>query len=47
MEIRIKNKLLNKVESYKYLGVLIDFNFKWNKHIQFIINKTKYLPFVF
>lgn len=46
MEIRITNKILNGVQNYKYSGVIIDFNLKWNKHIEFIINKAKY-PFIF
>ena len=45
--IKINDKLLNRVESHKYLGVIFDYNVKWDKHINSIINKTKYLTYVF
>ena len=41
------NKSVNRVESCKYLGVIFDYNLKWNKHIKLIISKTKYLVYTF
>ena len=43
IDVRIKNKSVNKVESCKYLGVIFDYNLKWNKHFKLIISKTRYL----
>ena len=40
----IKNKI---VESTKYLGLIFDSNMRWNKHIVYVYNKTKYLIFIF
>ena len=47
IHIRIDNKILKRAEHCKYLGVNIDFNIRWNIYIDYIINKTKYLLFVF
>ena len=47
IHITIDNRILKRVEHCKYLGINIDFNMKWNIHIDYIINKTKYLLFVF
>ena len=30
-----------------YLGIIFDFNMKWDAHIQYIINKTEYLIYIF
>jgi Reverse transcriptase (RNA-dependent DNA polymerase) len=45
--VKIKNKILKRVEQYKYLGIIFDFNMKWDSHVQYIISKTKYLTYVF
>lgn len=37
--VKIKDKLLDRVECCKYLGVLIDYNLKWNKHIEYLVNE--------
>ena len=47
LEIKINNESITRVESYKYLGIYFDHNLKWDKHIQWIMNKTKYLVFIF
>lgn len=44
--IRINDELVKRVEYCKYLGVIFDFNLRWNKHIEYVIKKTKYLTFV-
>lgn len=46
-EIKIKNQKLVRVESCKYLGIIFDCNMKWCEHIEHIVNKTKYLVFIF
>lgn len=47
MNIQIANQSIKRVEYCKYLGVIFDFNLRWDKHIEFILNKTKYLLFIF
>ena len=34
-------------KSIKYFGIIFDYNVKWDKHIQYLIKKTKYLVFIF
>ena len=46
-EVKIRDKDLNRVEICKYLGVMFDYNLNWNKHIEYIIKKTKYLLYIF
>lgn len=38
---------IEQVTYYKNLAVIIDNYLRWHKHIEFMINKTKYLVFVF
>lgn len=47
VQIRIYNINLKRVENCKYLGIFIDYKMKWNKHVNHVINKTKYLIYVF
>ena len=47
INIKINNQLINRVNEAKYLGIYFDSNMKWNKHIEYLINKTKYLIFIF
>lgn len=47
IEIKINNKKLNRVETCKYLGVYFDYRMRWESHIEYLINKTKYLVFIF
>ena len=47
IEIEIHKQKIKRVTDYKYLGIIFDFNMKWDKHIQYIINKTKHLIYVF
>lgn len=46
LEIKIEDKYIKKVEHCKYLGLIIDQNLKWDKHIEYVINKTKYLIYI-
>ena len=46
-DIFIDKRKLKRVESCRYLGIIFDCNLKWDKHIDFIIKRTKYLIFVF
>lgn len=45
--IRIYDKQLERVQSHKYLGVIIDLYLKWSYHIQYTVDKIKYLIFSF
>jgi hypothetical protein len=47
INISIRGRQLKRVESHSYLGVLIDYNLRWEQHINKLVNKTKYLIFVF
>ena len=37
---RIQNHVLSTVQHYKYLGVTIQSDLKWHKHIQLITSKA-------
>lgn len=47
LNISINQEKIKRVENCKYLGIIFDFNLRWNEHIKYIINKTRYLLFVF
>ena len=47
ISIMIHNKKIERVESCKYLGVFFDYNMKWDKHIEYMVNRTKYLIYIF
>ena len=45
--INIQGTKIKRVESNKYLSIIFDSNMRWNEHIGYIYNKTKYLIFIF
>lgn len=45
--VSINGQNLHKAENCKYLGVIYDCNIRWNVHISKIVNRTKYLVYVF
>ena len=47
LKIFIGNKEIERVYHTKYLGIIIDSNMKWDKHIEYIAKRTRYLLFVF
>ena len=47
VEIRINGTIIKRVEYCKYLRIIIDYRLNWEKHIEFVRNKTKYLLYVF
>ena len=47
LKIFIGNKVIERVYHTKYLGIIIDSNMKWDKHIEYIAKRTRYLLFVF
>lgn len=47
MNITLNGKKLNRVEQCKYLGIILDYRLTWEKHMDYLINKTKYLVFIF
>ena len=38
---------IKRVKSTKYVGLVFDNNMRWNEHIVYVYNKTKYLIFIF
>ena len=38
IEIEIHKQKIKRVADYKYLGLIFDFNMKWDKHIQYIMS---------
>ena len=46
VNINIQNQQITRTECYKYLGLIFDFNMKWDSHIKYLINRTKYLIFI-
>ena len=46
IEIEIHKQKIKRVADYKYLRIIFDLNMEWDKHIEYIINKTKYLIYV-
>lgn len=47
INIKIEKQKIQRTENYKYLGVYFDYNMKWNKHIEHVIKRTKYLIYIF
>src|SRR5258705_10690163 len=47
LQIFIQGKKINKVNEYKYLGIIIDSNLKFQAHIKSIINRLKSVSAVF
>ena len=45
--ILIGNYSIKRVESHKYLGLIFDYNMRWDKHIEGLVKKTKYLIYIF
>ena len=45
LNININGIKIKRVEIIKYLGLVFDSNMRWNEHIVFVYNKTKYLIF--
>lgn len=40
-------KSLERVQTMKYLGILVDQHLKWNKHIEYLCSKLKYVIHIF
>ena len=47
LNININGINIKQVDHFKYLGIYFDSNLKWNYHIKYIINKTKYINYIF
>lgn len=47
LDISIQGKTMEKIEFCKYLGIIFDYKMKWDKHIDYILNKMKYLIYIF
>lgn len=47
LDIKINNENIEKVNKCKYLGIIFDYNLKWHEHISYVIQRLKYLIYVF
>ena len=47
LNININGIKIKRVESTKYLGLVFDSSMRWNEHIVYVYNKSKYLIFIF
>lgn len=47
LNINIDGKLITRVETVRYLGIIFDCNMRWEKHIEYLLKKTKYMVFIF
>lgn len=47
INIKIKDIAIRNVESTKYLGIIFDKCMKWNYHINSVVNRLKYLLYIF
>ena len=47
LDISIQGTKIKRVDSTKYLGIIFDSHMRWNEHIEYICNKTKYPIFIF
>ena len=47
INITINEEPLERVTETKYLGIKFDTNMRWSKHVEYLINKTSYLIFIF
>lgn len=47
LDINISGRNLTRVESCKYYGNVFDFNSKFEKHVEYLVNKTRYFVFLF
>ena len=41
------NATIDRVNSYKYLGVVFDLNMRWSEHVEFLKNKLRKYIFAF
>lgn len=47
IHITINNYKLCRVTSFKYLGVIIDYNLRWNLHVNQLLKKSRYFLYLF
>lgn len=40
VNIRLDSKSLKRVEFHKYIGLILNYNMEWDKHVEYIIKKT-------
>ena len=46
LNIKIQSTKLVRVEYCKYLGIIINCNLKWDKQVEYLIKKTKYMIYI-
>ena len=47
MNIQINSRELKRIDNCRYLGLIFDYKMKWDKHVDYLISRTKYLIFIF
>ena len=45
LNLTINNVQIKKTMSFKYLGLIIDSNLKWNEHVSFVLSKIRSTSF--
>lgn len=45
--VTMNGQSIKRVNKAKYLGIIYDYNMKWDLHVDSIVKKTKYLVYVF
>lgn len=46
-EIKLNSIKLNRVNSVRYLGIVLDYKLRWDDQVSYIRNRLKYLVYVF
>lgn len=46
IELKLGDTIIKRQQTVKYLGVIFDFNMRWNEHILSTIKRTRYLIYV-
>ena len=42
LDIIIQATKINRIKSTKYLGIIFESNIRWDEHMEYIYNKTKF-----
>lgn len=46
LNIKIDNDFINRNNKIKYLGIIVDYNLKWDSHIKKVVNKCRYFLYL-
>ena len=39
IDLEISDSPMDRVEQYRYLGIIINYRLQWNKHLEYILKK--------